>query len=153
MKAMLRSTIVGLALAFAANPIPADTAPPALRGVYERTGTGTGRCSLAPGPGGSADEVYYAVEGWGPTQAPQGCVIVVAPGRYVINRPLRLGSFMTLQGADDRPGTRDHTVLERASAPPYTGPLVTIGAQAQITGRDPSPTQPPLTRNVRLQWL
>src|SRR3954470_21896880 len=153
MKAILGAAIAGLALAFAPNPIPADATPPTLRGVYERTGTGTGRCSLAPGPGDSADELYYAVEMWGPTQAPKGCVIVLAPGRYVINRPLRLGSFMTLQGADDRPGTRAATVLERASAPPYTGPLVTIGAQAQITGRDPSPTQPPLTRNVRLQWL
>lgn len=153
MKAILGTTIAGLALAFALNPIPADTTPPTLRGVYEPTGAGTGRCSLAPGPGGSADELYYAVEVWGPTQAPQGCVIVLSPGRYVINRPLRLGSFMTVQGADDRPRTRALTVLERASAPPYTGPLVEIGAQARITASDPSPSQPPLTRNVRLQWL
>src|SRR6476619_6194583 len=116
MKAILRTAIAGLALALALNAIPAGTAPPTLRGVYERTGTGTGRCSLAPGPGGSADELYYAVEVWGPTQAPRGCVIVLAPGRYVINRPLRPGSFTTLQGADDRPGTRALTVLERASA-------------------------------------
>ena len=130
MKAVLTTAIAGLALAFALNPIPADSTPPTLRGVYERTGAGTGRCSLAPGPGGAADELYYAVEVWGPTRAPQGCVIVLAPGRYVINRPLRLGNSMTLQGADDRPRTRAITVLERASAPPYACTISFISSAA-----------------------
>ena len=68
MKAILGTTLAGLALAFAPNRIAADNTPPTLRGVYEQTGEGTGRCSLTPGPGGSADELYYAVEEWGPTQ-------------------------------------------------------------------------------------
>ena len=80
-------------------------------------------------------------------------MIVLSPGRYIINRPLRLGSYMTLQGADDQPKTRALTVLERASSPPYTGPLVEIGAQARMSQGDRSPDHPPITRNVRLQWL